>query len=122
MRRLLLWGPALLYMALIFYSSAQSDPAPALTRVVWDKLLHSSGYALLAILYARALRGEGLAAKAIAAGAIVLTMLYAASDEFHQSFTPMRTMDVRDWVADSIGGCVGAIVYVATTVSQGWRP
>src|SRR5581483_7805114 len=112
MRRILLWGPALLYMALIFYSSSQSDPAPELTGVVWDKLLHSSGYALLAILYARGLRGEGLAVKVIAIGAALLTSLYAASDEFHQSFTPMRTMDVRDWIADSIGGIAGAGVYL----------
>ena len=110
-RRMLLWGPALLYMTVIFYSSSQSDPAPALTGVVWDKLLHSSGYALLAILYARGLRGEGLTVWTIALGAILLTSLYAASDEIHQSFTPMRTMDVRDWLADSIGGIAGAAVY-----------
>jgi VanZ family protein len=84
MRRFVLWAPALLFMALIFYSSSQSDPAPELTTVVWDKLLHGGGYAFLAFLYARALRGEGLAVKAIAVGAMVLASLYAASDEFHQ--------------------------------------
>ena len=122
MRRLVLWGPALLFMALIFYSSSQSDPAPELTSVVWDKLLHGSGYALLAFLYARALRGEGLAVKAVALGAIVLGSLYAASDEFHQSFTPMRTMDIRDWIADSIGSIVGAIVYATAAAMSAAAP
>jgi VanZ family protein len=119
MRRVLLWGPAVLYMAIIFYSSSQSDPAPALTGFFWDKLLHSSGYALLAILYAHALRGEGLAVRLVAVGAMLLTSLYAASDEIHQSFTPMRTMDIRDWVADSIGGMVGAAVYAFGRLKYG---
>lgn len=109
-------------MALIFYSSSQSNPAPELTGLVWDKLLHAGGYALLAILYARALRGENLAVRVAAVGAVLLTCLYAASDEFHQSFTPMRTMDIRDWIADSIGGVAGAIVFAVSTASRPPRP
>jgi VanZ family protein len=116
MRRVLLWAPPLFYMALIFYSSSQSDPAPAITGLVWDKLLHSTGYALLAILYGRALRGEGIGVTLTLVAAILLTSIYGASDEFHQSFTPMRTADVRDWLADSIGGVVGAIVYAIATL------
>ena len=93
-------------MAVIFYSSSQSNPAPQLTGLVWDKLLHAGGYALLAFLYARALSGEGVALKATIVGAVVLTSLYGASDEIHQSFTPMRNMiwsigAIDRWVAGS---------------------
>jgi len=34
-----LWAPPLLYMGLIFYLSSQSNPAPELTSLVWDKTL-----------------------------------------------------------------------------------
>ena len=113
MRRLLLWLPAVLYMALIFYSSSQSDPAPGLTHAVWDKLLHGSGYAVLGVFFALALRGEGLSLGKTVVLAIVLTSLYAASDEYHQAFTPQRQSDVDDWLADSIGGTAGAAAFAA---------
>ena len=113
MRRLLLWLPAVLYMALIFYSSSQSDPAPTLTHAVWDKLLHGGGYALLGVLFGLGLRGEGLSVGKTVILAIVLTSLYAASDEYHQSFTPQRQSDIDDWLADSIGGTAGAAMFGA---------
>jgi VanZ family protein len=123
MRRVFLWLPAVLYMALIFYSSSLSDPAPALTTVVWDKLLHSGGYAVLGILFGIALHGEGLAGGRLFALAVLLTSLYAASDEWHQSYTPRRESDVRDWLADSIGGTVGAAGFgLVSTASRRRRP
>jgi VanZ family protein len=109
-------------MAVIFYSSSLSNPAPQLTGLVWDKLLHTAGYALLGFLYARALSGEGLALKATIGGAVVLTSLYGASDEFHQSFTPMRTMAVTDWFADSVGGAIGGILWAVSTALRPRRP
>jgi VanZ family protein len=111
MRRVILWLPAVLYMALIFYSSSQSDPAPALTHAVWDKLLHSGGYAVLAVFFAIALRGEGLSLGRTVVLAVVLTSLYAASDEYHQRFTPQRQSDIDDWLADSVGGTMGAAAF-----------
>ena len=69
-------------MALIFYSSSQPDPAPALTQVVWDKGLHVGGYALLALLFARAFRREGAGWLVTTVAAIVFTSLYGASDEW----------------------------------------
>jgi VanZ family protein len=111
MRRALLWLPAVLYMALIFYSSSQSDPAPALTHAVWDKLLHGGGYAVLGVFFAVALRGEGFSVARTAVLAALLTSLYAASDEYHQRFTPQRQSDVEDWIADSVGGTAGAAAF-----------
>jgi VanZ family protein len=113
MRRLFLWLPAVLSMALIFYSSSQSDPAPALTHAVWDKLLHFGGYAVLGVFFALALRGEGLPIGRTILLAVVLTSLYGASDEYHQAFTPQRESDVNDWVADSVGGTIGAAAFAA---------
>jgi VanZ family protein len=100
------WLPAVAYMALIFYSSSQSNPAPLLTRNIWDKLLHGGGYAVLASLYLWALTGSRRRWRTIAIAAVVLTSVYAASDEVHQIFTPGRMPEVADWIADTIGGAL----------------
>jgi VanZ family protein len=105
-------------MALIFYSSSQPDPAPALTQVVWDKGLHVGGYALLALLFARAFRREGAGWLVTTVAAIVFTSLYGASDEWHQLFTPLRDSDIRDWLADTLGAVIGAFVYAAAARSS----
>jgi len=45
---------------------------------------------------------------ALAAGA-----LYAATDEVHQHFVPMRQADALDWLVDVAGVLVGALVVLA---------
>lgn len=112
------WSPAIVYMALIFYSSSRSDPAPVLTRHVWDKLLHAGGYGVLALLYVWALATEKLGWSTTALIAIVLTSAYAASDELHQILTPGRMPDVNDWLADTAGA---ALAIAGVTISTSLR-
>jgi VanZ family protein len=107
-RRARLWLPPVLYMVAIFYLSSQSAPLPAVTVRVWDKLLHLVEYGCLAVLFCRALIGERVGCPAALLGAIILTSAYGASDEWHQLYTPLRSADVRDWLADTIGGVAGA--------------
>jgi len=107
-------------MALIFYSSSQSDPAPVLTHVVWDKLLHLGGYAVLGILFFRALWGEGVPMLSAVMLAIFLTSAYGATDEWHQAFTPQRQSDVHDWMADTLGGTIGAVTGWAAVGALGF--
>jgi VanZ family protein len=116
------WIPALVYMTLIFYSSSQSDPAPALTNHIWDKLLHGAGYGVLALLYVWALAEERLAWTSMATLAVLLTSAYAASDEFHQAFTPGRMPDVKDWLADSVGAIIAVSAAAASTALRRPRP
>lgn len=98
-------------MLLIFHYSSESDPLPAVTEHVWDKILHLSEYALLAALFCRAFRGEGVGWPAAILLALVATSIYGASDEWHQSFVPLRSSDVHDWIADTLGGALGATLY-----------
>ncbi len=49
MKRLLLWGPACAYMALIFFAS--SVPGDELPGHFWDKLVHLLVYAGLGVLF-----------------------------------------------------------------------
>ncbi|MGB7217205.1 MAG: VanZ family protein [Vicinamibacterales bacterium] len=112
MRRVSLWLPPLVYMILIFHFSSESSPMPDVTDRVWDKLLHATEYAGLAFLVCRALMGEGVGWLLAACAALLLTSAYGASDEWHQAFVPLRSVDVRDWLADTIGAALGAAIYV----------
>ena len=110
-----LWLPPVVYMALIFHFSAESNPMPEVTAHVWDKLLHTIEYFWLALLFARALTGEGLTWLVAIIVATLLTSAYGATDEYHQLFVPLRDSNVRDWIADTLGATVGAIAWVLGT-------
>ncbi len=43
---------------------------------------------------------------------MMVVMLFGGIDEIHQHFVPGRTMDVWDWVADSIGGIIGGTFFL----------
>lgn len=111
MRRLSAWLPPLVYMAVIFGFSSLSNPFPPLTARVSDRILHFVEYGGLAALFVRALASEGFPWRTAILGAVVLTSLYGATDEFHQAFVPGRLSDVRDWITDTIGGGVGALAF-----------
>ncbi len=98
-------------MAIIFHLSSEPDPLPQVTAHVWDKLLHTSEYAGLAVLLCRALLGEGLNWAAAILFAAALASIYGGTDEFHQLFTPGRDSNVLDWVADTIGSSIGAVAW-----------
>ena len=101
--RIALWP--LLVAATIFFASSHSRvAAPPIAH--FDKLAHFSVYGLLATLLAR--RGNGPRAIAFA---LLITSLYGASDEWHQSFVPGRSCDVFDWLADTLGGALAIALY-----------
>jgi VanZ family protein len=109
--RWILWIPPVVYAFFIFHFSAESNPLPALTSLVWDKALHVTEYAGFALLLCRALRGEGLRWWRSIALAVIIAGVYAATDEWHQHFVPQRTMDAADWLADVIGATAGSSLY-----------
>jgi VanZ family protein len=121
-KRVLLWTPALGVMAVIF--AASSVPGSQIPGNIWDKLAHMLVYSALGIAFTIPLSGGrwsgvGLGA---AVGAIVLSLGYGISDEIHQHFTPGRTPDALDVVADTIGATAGAIVvFVASAIVRRWR-
>ena len=112
-RRVSAWLPPLVAMAIIFAFSASPNPMPAVTAVVWDKLLHATEYAGLAVLCARALAAEGVSGPRLVVTAALLASAYGASDEYHQSFVPNRESDAADWLADTCGAVVGSTGFLA---------
>jgi len=98
-----LWPRALVplaLMALIFYLSAQPSVGPELPA--WTRIVaHFTEYAVLATLWLWALYPAlGPWALAVAAG---ISILYAISDEYHQSFVEGRDSDPLDVAADTVG-------------------
>ena len=94
-------------MGLIFYLSAQPSTAHhPWWEVIFRKLGHVTGYALLTALWAWALQGV---VRRPLAWAIAISLAYACSDEYHQTFVRGRTGTPVDVGIDAIGMAIAAI-------------
>jgi VanZ family protein len=99
--------PPVVWALLIFLES--SIPASAIPESEifrWDKLIHLCIYFVFALLIYRALSFEGVSPKLRSFAAIITVFviaLFGASDEYHQHFVPGRSMDLFDWIADTLG-------------------
>lgn len=133
MQRLKAWLPAAVWMGVIFIMSAMpgeqsADQSGTLVKLVlWlvqtlfgaeaasqlspdtihllvRKGAHMAEYAVLFFCYHRALKYEGVRHPGLCA--LLLCGLYAASDEWHQSFTENRGPSPVDVGIDTIGAAI----------------
>ena len=92
-------------MALIYFFSSQ--PASNLPVFTWDLLVkkggHMAGYGMLGLAWAWALSADWPPDDRRRRLALLLTVLYAASDEWHQSFVPGRHPSLLDVGIDAAG-------------------
>jgi len=131
------WGPVLLWMVLIFIMSTDSfssgntssfigpiiqfllsETSPDTLETIHAgirKCGHVAEYFILGVLLFRAFGGNTNDKKVWhrAGLSLIAVVLYAASDEFHQSFTSSRSGSVIDVGIDSIGGLLAQIACVA---------
>ena len=139
------WLPPLIWMVVIFSASGDkqsfhhssrliapflhwlfpnlSQPAIDTVVTVVRKCAHLTEYAVLAFLFWRALRRpvwhDARPWSWREAGISVLWVaIYAATDEFHQSFVPGRDANPRDVLIDTVGAAIGMILLRAL---WGWR-
>ena len=109
-KSILRWLPALAVMVIIFSFSSLPDkvlPHFGPPDVIVKKASHMVGYGLLALAYWYALRYE----KRRWWMAISLAILYAMTDEFHQSFVSGRHPSWVDvLVFDGGGAAIGLIL------------
>ncbi len=109
-RQVWLWGPPIGWAGVIFlFSSLTVTPT---SEIYWKdfivkKAAHIVEYGIFAVLLYRALRGTGVEKLNAALISILESVIYGATDEFHQSFTPGREPRVRDVVFDTIGAVGG---------------
>ncbi len=106
------WVPALVMMTAIFMLSAlpaSMVPSFGPYDVYIKKISHAIGYALLGVSYYYALptRLPRLARWMMALG---LSLGFAVTDEFHQSFVDGRTASVRDVAIDGLGAFLALFV------------
>jgi VanZ family protein len=145
---LLYWLPALAWMLLIFSASADTKsyqhssglfvpllrwlfPTMSLEHIelihhLFRKCGHLTEFAILALLYWRAVRqpqkNDARPWRWDEAGlALSFVFLYAASDEFHQIFVPLRTALVSDIFIDTSGGAAGLLaLWLAGKIFKHW--
>jgi VanZ family protein len=107
-RRLLRVLAPLVLMGVIFYLSAQpAGGHHAWWVIVIRKLGHVTGYALLTALWAWAL--AGLVRRPLV-WAVGISLLYACSDELHQTFVRGREGTPRDVAIDAIGMAIAVLL------------
>jgi len=115
-----LWTPVLLWACLIFYLSSIPDLSSGLEKF-WDTLLrkfaHLFEYVILFMLLARAMkpRATGLRPGHSGVGIIwpiIISILYAFSDEFHQGFVQGRCPGLADIFFDTAGVLLGYLFYI----------
>lgn len=107
--KLLNFLPPLALMAVIFFLSAQPDLSSGLgfADLILRKLAHMGSYGLLTLLWWRAL--APLARRPLALAALV-SFLYAASDEYHQSFVEGRNGSPVDVAIDTAGIAIAVLL------------
>ncbi len=112
------WSPLLAYMVVIFLVSSASRPS--LLQYAPDYMWHFVGYFVMGLLAIRAFaRGlEYPAGGKAALFGVMLALVYAVSDEWHQSFVPGRVASLHDITADAMG-IISAVV--ALYIGWSWK-
>lgn len=118
------WLPLAVWAGGIAYFSGISGLASDMT-VFWDvfyrKLFHAAEFGILNLLLWRALFfGEKQGFKKSLLWSLALTILYAISDEWHQTFVPLREGRWQDVAQDSLGALLtsGLVYYSFILISK----
>ncbi|HMI82984.1 MAG TPA: VanZ family protein [Polyangiaceae bacterium] len=112
---------ALAWALVIFaLSSIPGGSFPTSKLLSYDKLLHAGVYSILGGFTFLALpRSWSLRPSVLVLLAGVITTAYGFTDEFHQLFVPGRSADLRDVLADCVGGFVGALAVALIPATGG---
>ena len=127
------WLPVLAWMIFIFIGSTDllsaehtsrfigpflhwfapdvSDATVASIQLVVRKCAHLTEYAILAALLYRAFRQNQQRVGRAFAVSFFIAAVYAALDEFHQSFVASRTASPWDVLIDCVGALASVVIY-----------
>lgn len=105
-QRLLPWIWPCLVLATVYLASSRGQvAAPDVVGI--DKVAHFLVFGLLANLIQRAIPKSAHRM----AVTIAIVSLIGLADEWHQSFTPGRAVEVADWLSDTAGAALAASLY-----------
>lgn len=99
------WLPVLSWMALIFFLSSLQGSSLSdfgTIDVFVKKGAHITEYAILYFFLFRAIHTVVVPRKAFVVSAVI-SIAYAISDEYHQTFVPFREGTARDVLIDCLG-------------------
>ena len=111
LRSYLPWFWPLSLATVIFFASGRGEVASP-HIIGFDKVAHFAVFGLLATLVVRTGCRPGVA--------VLLVSLYGLADEWRQSFTPGRAVEVADWVADTLGAIMAVVIYTRWTRYRVW--
>ena len=106
--------PLIIYAVIVFYVSSLSRlPDTGLQIPFMDKLAHCTEYFLFGFMAIRAMAHLPWSLKTgwVYILAILLSLGYGLSDEYHQRFVPGRTADIFDFMADALGIFLAGITH-----------
>lgn len=132
------WIPVLVWMGIIFYLSSQpasqsNELSSGITKMIIDfvsgvvpgsapelinlnhiirKNAHFIAYFILGVFTVNALYLNRLKETRAFFMSLTISVAYAALDEFHQTFVPGRSGELRDVLIDSMGALVGIALYL----------
>ncbi|MEZ5275389.1 MAG: VanZ family protein [Opitutaceae bacterium] len=101
--------PLMLAVGIVSLSGTENPAAPG-GIPSFDKIAHFCVFGLLATLILRMIP-DGSRTFLAAAAVVALVSVFGLTDEFHQSFTPGRSVEFADWVADTLGALTAVVVY-----------
>lgn len=108
------WGPVIIWMIIIFAFSSRHSVRVADTDTVnflFFKTLHVLEYFILYLLILRARTHTSMqSTRRVYLFTFFLTILYAISDEIHQTFVPTREGRPRDVIIDAIGALLAWVM------------
>lgn len=116
MRAVKAWLPTLVWLVVIFLFS--NHPTISTSVVNWQdfiikKAAHFIEYFILSFLVFRSLnRTTRLAKSKIVIVSLLFSILYALTDEYHQSFIPGRDPHIRDVFIDTFGAATAQILII----------
>ena len=99
------WSIFILYAGIIFVLSSLSVVVKMPYFRHLDKIEHAIEFGIFSILLYRAMFVSFVRIPAVYLLLMTLfaSIAYGATDEYHQLFTPLRTPDIFDWLADTVG-------------------
>lgn len=107
-------SPVIAWCLFVFTASSIPSPhVPALGEHT-DKVIHFCVYGTLCWLAHIAFHFQHNMSvrKYSLLFAILFTMVFGMSDEFHQLYTPGRSADIMDLVADTAGGLMYSLIFL----------